>query len=192
MDGVDCDWCLVCDKKTNGATYCSEECRHTDLMASSSSSSSASSSASSTGSSYFNTMNNNSHSSSNHNSHNNTLGGNGGVHFPPSCSSSFNDDNYSMMLPLVRKQRTSIPNIYAHCTANPNQSHSPLGAHHFSAPSTQYHSQGLTPPTGTVASQGGSGGQSPGSAAAQYPLFYATLNALRPISPSGPIQDQQR
>ncbi|GJJ68137.1 hypothetical protein EMPS_00483 [Entomortierella parvispora] len=188
MDGVDCDWCLVCDKKTNGATYCSEECRHTDLLASSSSSS-ASSSASSTGSSYFNTMSNNSNNNT-HTSHpgNNTLG----VHSPSSCSSSFNDDNYPMMLPLVRKQRTSIPNIYAHCTANPNQSPSLLSSAHFSAPMMPSHhhssqSHGLTPPTAHPA-----GAPGPGSSAPQYPLFYATLNALRPVSPSGPIQDQQR
>ncbi|KAK3821309.1 MAG: hypothetical protein J3Q66DRAFT_438185 [Benniella sp.] len=44
MDGVDCDWCLVCDKRTSaGATYCSSDCRSSDLISSSVSSSSSSS-----------------------------------------------------------------------------------------------------------------------------------------------------
>ncbi|KAG0215367.1 hypothetical protein BGX28_000107 [Mortierella sp. GBA30] len=178
MDGVDCDWCLVCEKHTaEGATYCSEECRSTDLM-----SSSASSSGSAGSSSYFSSL---SDASSNASS---------------SSPSSLHNDNYPMP-PFVRKQRTSIPNIYAQCTSNPNPPPSLMftsggnGAsalsHHLllqqqqqqqkqllqddsnSPPSLNSHQPHNVPVTG---------------AASQYPLFYATLSALRPVSPAGPQQ----
>ncbi|CAO3565624.1 unnamed protein product [Mortierella alpina] len=100
MDGVDCDWCLVCEKHTSsGAAYCSTECRSADLI-SSSASSSASTSSSSSGSAFFG-MTDPSHG-------NWTL-------LAPSSAPSFGSDSYPMP-PFVRKQRTSIPNIYAHCT----------------------------------------------------------------------------
>ncbi|KAG0232732.1 hypothetical protein BGW41_001743 [Actinomortierella wolfii] len=178
MDGVDLDWCLVCEKHTNGATYCSPECRSSDLVSSSASStssipsvyySSGSDTASSTGS-------------------------------PPSAASSIMD-NYPMP-PFVRKQRTSIPNIYAQCAANPNPpAHlfaTPGGgmsalSHHLhqqqqglasSSPSSNFnssnsstsHNIGSHPPVSSSAPNGQ--GQVPASAT-QYPLFYASLNALR-------------
>ncbi|KAI7832395.1 hypothetical protein BC939DRAFT_498473 [Gamsiella multidivaricata] len=167
MDGVDCDWCLVCDKRTSsGATYCSAECRSSDLI-----SSSASSSSSSASSSSFSMTDPN------------------GALLPAAASSvSSLHDNYQMP-PFVRKQRTSIPNIYAHCTSNPNPPGSlylsPGGngssalSHHL-----QQQQSSTAPPAIHLSNP------LPGSAAAQYPLFYATLNALRPISPSGPPQDQ--
>ncbi|KAG0379619.1 hypothetical protein BGX24_012408 [Mortierella sp. AD032] len=184
MDGVDCDWCLVCDKHTNnGATYCSADCRSTDLISSSASSSSSSaSSASSTESSYFSMTDVN------------------GAPLPGTSSSSFLNDNYPMP-PFIRKQRTSIPNIYHHCTSNPNQPTSPRftpnggGAgssalsHHL-----QLQQQQQQPSTAaTTTTSPGAAGQKevlPNSAASQYPLFYATLNALRPITPSGTMQEK--
>ncbi|KAK5821057.1 hypothetical protein F5H01DRAFT_173071 [Linnemannia elongata] len=186
MDGVDCDWCLVCDKHTNnGATYCSAECRSTDLISSSASSSSSSaSSASSTESSYFSMTDVN------------------GAPLPgtSSSASSFTNDNYPMP-PFIRKQRTSIPNIYHQCASNSNPPGSPRfmpgGAgssalsHHIQQQQLQHQQQQQHQPLSTATP--GSTGQKeplPNSAASQYPLFYATLNALRPATPSGlPQQD---
>lgn len=158
MDGVDCDWCLVCDKRTSaGATYCSSECRSSDLI-----SSSVSSSSSSTFS----------------------MTDPQGIPLPGTSSSaiSLTADTYSMP-PFVRKQRTSIPNIYAHCTSNPNpplylgqNSPGPASSHHL-------HQQSSTAPSAIQHKD-----PLPGSPAAQYPLFYATLSALRPVSSSAPTQ----
>ncbi|KAF9942242.1 hypothetical protein BGZ67_002575 [Mortierella alpina] len=174
MDGVDCDWCLVCEKHTaEGATYCSEECRSTDLMSSSASSSGSTGSTSS----YFSSLSDTSSNAS-------------------SSQSSIANENYPMP-PFVRKQRTSIPNIYAHCTSNPNPPPSLMftsggnGAsalsHHLLLQQQQQQSKQLL--------QGDSNSppslnshQSATGAASQYPLFYATLNALRPVSPAGPQQ----
>ncbi|KAG0246785.1 hypothetical protein BGX31_009032 [Mortierella sp. GBA43] len=168
MDGVDCDWCLVCEKHTaEGETYCSDECRSTDLMSSSASSSSSSAS---TESAYFSNISGS----------------------PASSTASSFNDNYQMP-PFVRKQRTSIPNIYAHCTSNPNPppafmfGASGNGAsalsHHLQQQQQQQQKQGChekVDPQQQLAN--GTTG------ATAYPLFYATLNALRPASPSGQHQ----
>ncbi|KAG0322503.1 hypothetical protein BGZ99_003327 [Dissophora globulifera] len=173
MDGVDCDWCLVCEKHTaEGETYCSEECRSTDLMSSSASSSSSSSSA---GSAYFNTV------------------------LDASASpATFANDHYPMP-PFVRKQRTSIPNIYAQCTSNPNPPPSLMFTTNGNAASAlshhllmqqqqqqQQHQQHQKYPSHGDKNDSASHHQTNPSAATAYPLFYATLNALRPSSPSGP------
>ncbi|KAG0287374.1 hypothetical protein BGZ96_008684 [Linnemannia gamsii] len=179
MDGVDCDWCLVCEKHTaEGETYCSEECRLTDLMSSSASSSSSSSSA---GSAYFSSPSDSS----------------------LSLATSSSLDNYPMP-PFVRKQRTSIPNVYAQCTSNPNPPASLMFttggnaasalSHHLLLQQQQLQQQSkqqqhqnyndLAPPA--------SGGvhyvntTQTGANASQYPLFHAALSAFRPVSPSGP------
>ncbi|KAF8950679.1 hypothetical protein BGZ46_004392, partial [Entomortierella lignicola] len=168
MDGVDCDWCLLCGLHTaEGEAYCSEECRSTDLMSSSASSTSSTASVNGV---YFTTA---SSSSSLSNSSS-----------PSSQSTStFNNNDSYQLPPFVRKQRTSIPNIYAHCTSNPNPPHSIMfssGAsalsHHLSIQQQQQQQNDL----GTQSTN-----QHQTSAATAYPLFYATLNALRPASPSG-------
>ncbi|KAK3840428.1 MAG: hypothetical protein JOS17DRAFT_785455 [Linnemannia elongata] len=184
MDGVDCDWCLVCDKHTNnGATYCSAECRSTDLISSSASSSSSSaSSASSTESSYFSMTDVN------------------GAPLPgtSSSASSFTNDNYPMP-PFIRKQRTSIPNIYHQCASNPIPPGSPRFipggsgssalSHHLQQQQLQHQQQQQIQQhqSSSTAAPGSTGQKEPmpNSAASQYPLFYATLNALRPATPSG-------
>ncbi|KAG0257111.1 hypothetical protein BG011_004161 [Mortierella polycephala] len=171
MDGVDCDWCLVCEKHTsNGAAYCSTECRSQDLISSSASSSSSSASTSSSGPTYF-------------------------AHPGDPSAPAYNNDNYPMP-PFVRKQRTSIPNIYAHCTANPNPPMTSLMftpgghgssvlTHHLQQQQCQQHQQQHPPQSTTPPSVNHpSGVLPPGSAASQYPLFYATLNALRPATPT--------
>ncbi|KAG9066650.1 hypothetical protein KI688_012558 [Linnemannia hyalina] len=179
MDGVDCDWCLVCEKHTaEGETYCSEECRLTDLMSSSASSSSSSSSA---GSACFSSPSDSSLSLT-------------------TTSSSSLHDNYSM--PFVRKQRTSIPNLYAQCTSNPNppaslmfttggNAASALSHHLLLQQQQQQHSKQhqnhneLAPPTSGVHYVSTT---QTGANASQYPLFHAALSAFRPASPSGPQQ----
>ncbi|KAF9304832.1 hypothetical protein BGZ74_000431 [Mortierella antarctica] len=171
MDGVDCDWCLVCEKHTsNGAAYCSAECRSTDLI---SSSASSTSSTASDASFYSMTDSNGS-------------------------PLSIPNDNYPMP-PFVRKQRTSIPNIYAHCASTPNPHPSslmftPAGntpsalSHHLqlqkqsSSMTMSSSSSSLPPPPSSSGNI---------SNTAQYPLFYATLNALRPSSPA-PLSDSRR
>ncbi|KAG0268499.1 hypothetical protein DFQ27_006564 [Actinomortierella ambigua] len=201
MDGVDLDWCLVCEKHTNGTTYCSPECRSSDLV---SSSASSASSTSSIPSAYYSSGSDSASSTGS----------------PPSSVASSIKDNYPMP-PFVRKQRTSIPNIYAQCTANPHppahllatpggsvsalshhlhQHQHPMSSssgnfningHHpgstgSSAPSSTSHGGGshhlappLPPSTSSVSSSApNSHGQGPASAT-QYPLFYAALNALR-------------
>lgn len=167
MDGVDCDWCLVCEKHTaEGETYCSDECRSSDLM---SSSASSSSSATSAGSAYFSNLSGSTAGS--------TAGSTTG-----SPASSFND-NYQMP-PFVRKQRTSIPNIYAHCTSNPN----PPPSFMFNSPSALSHhlQQQQLQQKQPYSIEKDDPNQLPNgtTGAAAYPLFYATLNALRPASPS--------
>ncbi|KAF9152511.1 hypothetical protein BG015_005150 [Linnemannia schmuckeri] len=181
MDGVDCDWCLVCEKHTaEGETYCSEECRLTELMSSSASSSSSSSSA---GSACFSSPSDSS------------------LSLATSSSSSL--DNYSM--PFVRKQRTSIPNVYAQCTSNPNPPASLMFttggntasalSHHLllqqqqlqlqqQSKQHQNHNE-LAPPTSGVHYVSTT---QTGANASQYPLFHAALSAFRPVSPSGPQQ----
>ncbi|KAI8349328.1 hypothetical protein B0O80DRAFT_429110 [Mortierella sp. GBAus27b] len=165
MDGVDCDWCLVCDKRTSsGATYCSPECRSTDLISSSVSSSSSSSTFSMTDPQ--------------------------GIPLPGATSSPLSpvSDHYSMP-PFVRKQRTSIPNIYAHCTSNPNPpSHLYLSQHGAGSSALQQSSTAPSAIQMQMHQQHQQKDPLQGSAAAQYPLFYATLSALRPVSPSGPTQ----
>ncbi|GJJ74791.1 hypothetical protein EMPS_07149 [Entomortierella parvispora] len=116
MDGVDCDWCLVCDKHTaENEAYCSEECRSTDLMSSSASSSSSSNSAHSA---YFHSLHSHYPALSSSSS---TFSSSSGMSSDGSASSSFSslNDNYPMP-PFQRKQRISCPNIYAQCAANPN------------------------------------------------------------------------
>ncbi|KAF9431825.1 hypothetical protein BGZ76_011647 [Entomortierella beljakovae] len=173
MDGVDCDWCLLCGLHTaEGEAYCSEECRATDLM-----SSSASSASSAASSNYFST----SPSATLSNSSTPAI----------TSSSTFNNDNYQMP-PFVRKQRTSIPNIYAHCTSNPNP---PLPnifsngettvsalSHRLLMQQQQLHQQQQQQKQAISSEKSDLGTNSPASTA--YPLFYATLNALRPVSPS--------
>ncbi|KAF9579873.1 hypothetical protein BGW38_003692 [Lunasporangiospora selenospora] len=171
MDGVDCDWCLVCEKRTNeGEAYCSEECRCTDLM-----SSSAGSAASTSSSAYFSSLSDQSCSSS------------------PSPSP-MNHELYSMP-PFVRKQRTSIPNIYAQCTSNPNPpasllfttpsgpnaNASALSQHLLQLKLQQQHQQQLQQ---QQQQQQQPFGEKPSSPTTQYPQFYANLNALRPASPA--------
>ncbi|KAF9428927.1 hypothetical protein BGZ94_000491 [Podila epigama] len=173
MDGVDCDWCLVCEKHTsNGAAYCSAECRSSDLI-----SSSASSTSSTVSSDAYFAM----------------TDANG------QPLSILIDDNYPMP-PFVRKQRTSIPNIYAHCASTPNPHPSPLMftpmgnspsalSHHLLLQkqqqlqqSQQQQTTALPPhPHSTATAAPVGHGQNPSST--PYPLFYATLNALRPSSP---------
>ncbi|KAG0302884.1 hypothetical protein BGZ97_002128 [Linnemannia gamsii] len=180
MDGVDCDWCLVCEKHTaEGETYCSEECRLTDLMSSSASSSSSSSSA---GSAYFSSPSDSSLSLA--------------------TSSSSINDNYPMP-PFVRKQRTSIPNVYAQCTSNPNPPASLMFTTGGNGASALSHhlllqQQQLQPQQQSKQQQNqndlASGGvhyvstTQTGANASQYPLFHAALSAFRPVSPSGPQQ----
>ncbi|KAF9575145.1 hypothetical protein BGW38_008252 [Lunasporangiospora selenospora] len=166
MDGVDCDWCLVCEKHTsNGAAYCSAECRSTDLI--SSSASSTSSSGSST-SSYSMTDANGSPLVA------------GGPGF---------DESY-VLPPFVRKQRASIPNIYAHCTSNPNPPPSSLMFPAGHGPSALSQHLKQQPAANSPEPQPP---MVPGAAATQFPLFYATLNALRPASPApGQSSDRSR
>ncbi|KFH63225.1 hypothetical protein MVEG_10636 [Podila verticillata NRRL 6337] len=171
MDGVDCDWCLVCEKHTsNGAAYCSAECRSTDLI--SSSASSASSTASDA--SYFSMTD------------------------PSGSPLSIPNDNYPMP-PFVRKQRTSIPNIYAHCASTPNPHTSslmftPAG----NTPSALSHHLHLQKQSSSMPSLSSSLPPPPSSSGnisnttSQYPLFYATLNALRPSSPAPGSHDSRR
>ncbi|KAF9350176.1 hypothetical protein BGX26_011612 [Mortierella sp. AD094] len=168
MDGVDCDWCLLCGLHTaEGEAYCSEECRSTDLM---SSSASSASSATSARSAYFNTT---------------------GLSNSPtnSSSSTLNNDNYQMP-PFVRKQRTSIPNIYAHCTSNPNPPQSHMFATGGNTASALSHRLLMQQQQQQQQQQHKLGDKNDlsnpqATAATAYPLFYATLNALRPVSPSG-------
>ncbi|KAF9931471.1 hypothetical protein FBU30_010087 [Linnemannia zychae] len=163
MEGVDCDWCLVCEKHTaEGETYCSSECRSTDLVSSSASSSSSSTSSAS----YFSMTDVN------------------GAPLPGSSSASS-----ITMPPFIRKQRTSIPNIYHQCTSNPNPPSSPRFMPKISGPSALSHhlqlqqqQQQLQQQT-SMASASETTNQKelmPNSAASQYPLFYATLKSLRP------------
>ncbi|KAF9365176.1 hypothetical protein BGX34_011070 [Mortierella sp. NVP85] len=162
MDGVDCDWCLVCEKHTaEGETYCSDECRSTDLM---SSSASSTTSTDSSGSAYFS-----------------SVSGSSAANSP---ASSFND-SYQMP-PFVRKQRTSIPNIYAHCTSNPNPPPSFMFNAGNGASALSHHlqqQQQQQQQKQPFSSEKGDLNQPP-NGATTYPLFYATLNALRPASPS--------
>ncbi|KAF9896799.1 hypothetical protein BX616_006733 [Lobosporangium transversale] len=166
MNGVDCDWCLLCERHTpEGEAYCSEECRSTDLM----SSSATSSSSSSAGSAYFGSYD--------------SKGSVPAITSPSSFPNNSSNDSYQMP-PFVRKQRTSMPNIYAQCAANPNP---PLSlmfssggntasalSHHLmmQQQQKQAHNDSINQPT----------------AATTYPLFYATLNALRPITSTGSQQ----
>ncbi|KAG0307743.1 hypothetical protein BGZ97_000293 [Linnemannia gamsii] len=115
-----------------------------------------------------------------------------------SSASSFTNDNYPMP-PFIRKQRTSIPNIYHQCTSNPNPPGSPRFmpggsgssalSHHLQQQQFQQQQTQQQQQQQQQSATPGSSGQKellPNSAASQYPLFYATLNALRPTTPSGP------
>ncbi|KAF9976850.1 hypothetical protein BGZ73_007649 [Actinomortierella ambigua] len=210
MDGVDLDWCLVCEKHTNGTTYCSPECRSSDLVSSSASSASSTSSIPSV---YYSSGSDSASSTGS----------------PPSSAASSIMDTYPMP-PFIRKQRTSIPNIYAQCAANPhppahllaipggsvsalshhlhqhqhtmpsssstnnlNMNHHHPGSASSSAPShgsSSHHLAPPLPPSSSSVSSSAPNSHTQGTASAtQYPLFYAALSALR--SPPDPSSDSR-